>query len=163
VRVRRTWGDEMRSRHLADSTPSRSRARLRVFLRPLVPLLLSTSRFLSILSTFSEISRGRDRHPRFRRPRSGASAVSRPLPLKVGMAEAPIFSNARIVRWSELSEDEREKYTRFFVENDVTVRRRHESNSGAATRSGACARVTAPRRGAATRDAARRMSRFLGH
>ena len=37
-------------------------------------------------------------------------------------ASGPVFSSSRILQWSSLSESEREQFTRFVVENQLSVR-----------------------------------------
>jgi hypothetical protein len=39
-----------------------------------------------------------------------------------GSTAGPVFSSSRIIRWSDLGEDERDKFSRFFAENGVSVR-----------------------------------------
>ncbi len=40
----------------------------------------------------------------------------------VGASTAgPVFSSSRIIRWSDLGDDEKDKFARFFAENNVAV------------------------------------------
>lgn len=33
----------------------------------------------------------------------------------------PVFASSRIIRWSDLNDEEKDKYARFFAENNISV------------------------------------------
>jgi hypothetical protein len=38
-----------------------------------------------------------------------------------GATAGPVFSSSRIIRWSDLGDEERDKFARFFAENNASV------------------------------------------
>lgn len=69
-----------------------------------------------------------------------------------GSTAGPVFSSSRVITWSDLSDDEKDKFARFFAENNVSVsgstlkiQRRQSVDAFPGTRyTSACATWTGP-------------------